>query len=117
MSITWADVQAIAPELTDTAVPTGTQAVFLAMVDRQVDDDVWSDLANDGRRYLAAHMGALYAAGGIAPGAVVSEAVGPLSRSYSVASTGETGSLATTKYGLWYLQMVRLLPTALGFVT
>lgn len=115
MSITWAQVQAIAPELTDTAVPTATQAVLLAMVDRQIDDTAWDDLADDGRRYLAAHMGSLYANGSAAGTSVVSESVGPMSRSYSQAPT-DTGSLATTKYGMWYLHMIRLLPSSLGFV-
>lgn len=117
MAITWSDVQAIAPELTNTAVPTGTQAVLLAMVDRQIDDDAWSDLADDGRRYLAAHMGSLYANGSQAGGQVIAEAVGPMSRAYAVASHGAGDpSLASTKYGLWYLHMIRLLPCSLGFV-
>lgn len=123
MSVTWADVQAIAPELTDTAVPTGTQAVLLSMVDRQIDDDAWGDLADDGRTYLAAHMGTVYvttAAGGAASvGAVISESVGPMSRSYASAGTA-AGSLdpllGTTRYGIWYLHMIRLLPCSLGFV-
>ncbi len=123
MSVTWADVQAIAPELTDTAVPTGTQAVLLSMVDRQIDDDAWDDLADDGRRYLAAHMGTVYVttAGGSAAsvGAVISESVGPMSRSYASARTS-AGSLdpllGTTRYGIWYLHMIRLLPCSLGFV-
>jgi len=115
MAVTWADVQAIAPELTDTAVPTGTQAVLLAMVDRQIDDEMWLDLADDGRRYLAAHMGSLYANGGAAGTAVVSESVGPMSRSYAQPSTS-SGSLATTKYGMWYLHMIRLLPSSMGLV-
>jgi hypothetical protein len=123
MSITWADVQAVAPELTNTAVPTGTQAVLIAMVDRQIDDDAWGDLANDGRTYLAAHMGTVYvttAGGGAASvGAVTHEAVGPMSRSYGTARTSSNGVdplLGTTRYGIWYLHLVRLLPSSLGLV-
>lgn len=124
MSISWADVQVIAPELTDSAVPTGTQAVLLAMVDRQIDDDAWDDLADDGRRYLAAHLGTVYVttAGGAAAsvGAVTHEAVGPLSRSYGSSTNNSVSSvdalLGTTRYGLWYLHMIRLLPSSLGFV-
>jgi len=115
VAITWADVQAIAPELTNTAVPTATQAVLLAMVDRQIDDTAWDDLADDGRRYLAAHMGALYANGSNAGGSVIAESVGPLSRSYAAPGVA-MGSLGTTKYGMWYLQLIRLLPSSLGFV-
>lgn len=124
MAITWADVQAIAPELTDTAVPTATQAVLLAMVDRQIDDEAWLDLANDGRTYLAAHMGTVYVttANGAAAsvGPVTMETVGPMSRSYGSSTTNGTSTvdplLGTTRYGLWYLHMIRLLPCSLGFV-
>jgi hypothetical protein len=126
MSVTWADVQVIAPELTNTAVPTGTQAVLLEMVDRQIDDDVWLDLADDGRRYLAAHMGTIYvqtSGGGAASvGTVSSETVGPMSRSYvtNTSSASTAGSvdamLGTTRYGIWYLHMIRLLPSLMGFV-
>jgi hypothetical protein len=125
MSITWADVQVIAPELTNTAVPTGTQAVLLQMVDRQIDDEAWDDLADDARRYLAAHMGTVYVqtAGGSAAsvGSVTREAVGPLSRSYESSTTAAGSSqpdplLGTTRYGIWYLHMIRLLPSSLGFV-
>jgi hypothetical protein len=123
MSIAWTDVQVIAPELTDTAVPTGTQSVLLAMVDRQIDDEAWGELADDGRTYLAAHMGTVYVttAGGGAgsAGSVISESVGPLSRSYS--SAAQSGGsidqlLGTTRYGIWYLHLVRLLPSSLGLV-
>lgn len=118
MSITWSDVTAIAPELTSTAVPTATQTVLLAIVDRQIDDSVWLDLADDGRRYLAAHLGTLYSSDGSAGGEVTSESLGPMSRSYSTSSTSESGagSLGTTKYGVFYLHLLRLLPSHIGFV-
>jgi hypothetical protein len=123
MSIAWSDVQAIAPELTNTLVPTGTQAVLLAMVERQFDDEAWGDLATDGRTYLAAHMGTLYtitSGGGAASvGAVISESVGPMSRSYGEASGGsgsEDPSLSSTRYGLFYLHLIKLLGSSLGFV-
>lgn len=114
MSITWANVQAIAPELTDTVVPVASQTVYLAIVDRQIDDDEWDDLADDGRRYLAAHLGTLYS-GGSAGGAVTSETLGPMSRSYGLPAD-VSGSLSTTKYGVFYLHLLGLLPGSLGFV-
>jgi hypothetical protein len=124
VAIAWSDVQAIAPELTNTAVPTATQAVLIAMVDRQIDDDAWGDLANDGRTYLAAHMGTVYvttSGGGAASvGSVQSESVGPLSRTYVTNNTSAAATvdplLGTTRYGLWYLHLVRLLPSSLGYV-
>jgi hypothetical protein len=115
VSIAWSDVQAIAPELTDTAVPTATQALLLQIVDLQVDDDAWSDLADVGRRYLAAHLGSQYASGGGAGGYVTSESLGPMSRSYGMPS-GVTGALSTTKYGIEYQRLLGLLPCSLGFV-
>lgn len=116
MSIAWTDVQAIAPELTDTAVPTATQLVLLQIVDLQVDDDAWLDLADVGRRYLAAHLGSIYAGGSGVGGYVTSETLGPMSRSYGL-PTGVTGALATTKYGIEYQRLIELLPCSLGYVT
>src|SRR6187551_3502350 len=125
MSVTWAQVQEIAPELTTTLVPVATQTVLLAMVDRQIDDEAWLDLADDGRLYLAAHLGTVYvttSGGGAASvGSVQSETVGPMSRTYVSSTTSSTTSsvdslLGTTRYGLWYLHMIRLLPCSMGFV-
>lgn len=112
MSIAWANVVAIAPELS-TVLP-GTQTTLLAIVDRQIDDDVWLDLANDGRTYLAAHLGTL-TRGGAAGGAVIGETLGPMSRQYAL-PPGIHGALSTTKYGLFYLHLISLLPSSLGFV-
>jgi hypothetical protein len=104
MSIAWADVTAIAPELTSTAVATATQTIILAMVnERMVDGDAWGDYADDGRRYLAAHMATVSGAGAGA-GAVTSESIGPLSRSYAAVD----GDLGTTKYGVFYRTLLRV---------
>ena len=114
MAIDWTDVVEIGSELS--SVPVATQTVILAMVDRQIDDTVWGDMADDGRRYLAAHMGAVYNSAPGAAGAVVSESLGPMSRTYASGSSSDDDELATTKYGKFYLHMLRLLPTSLGFV-
>lgn len=115
MSIVWADVEAIAPELTTAAVPVATQTVLLAIVDLQIDDDAWLDFADVGRRYLAAHLGSLYANGGSAGGYVTSESLGPMSRSYGLPA-GVEGALATTKYGIEYQRLIGFLPCSIGFV-
>ncbi len=115
MSIVWSQVQEIAPELTDTTVPLPTQAILLQIVDLQLEDEAWGDLADIGRRYLAAHLGSLYASGGSAGGYVTSESLGPMSRSYGL-PTGVQGALATTKYGIEYQRLIQLLPCSLGFV-
>jgi hypothetical protein len=114
VAIAWADVLAIAPELTTANVPVATQTVLLAVAERQIDDEAWGDFADDGRRYLTAHLGALYM-GGSAGGAVQSESVGPMSRSYMM-PVGIRGALSTTKYGVFYLHLISLLPCSLGFV-
>lgn len=114
MSIVWADVQAIAPELTSAAVPTATQTVLLTIVDLQIDDEAWIDLGDIGRRYLAAHLGALYAGGSVG-GYVTMETLGPMSRSYGLPK-GVYGALSTTKYGIEYLRLLQLLPCSVGFV-
>lgn len=112
MSIVWADVTAIAAAVS--TLPVATQTVILAIVDRQIDDTEWLDLADDGRRYLAAHLATVYSQGAGA-GAVTSETLGPMSRSYGL-PPGVTGELATTPYGVFYLHLLKLLPASLGFV-
>lgn len=112
MSITWtADVAAIAPDLSTT--PTATQTLILAIVDRQIDDDQWGIYADDGRRYLAAHLGTLARSGiGNTAGPVTSETLGAMSRSYGTVQ-GVTGPLSATRYGVEY---ERLMHLACGFV-
>jgi hypothetical protein len=105
MSIAWSDVTAIAPELSTAAA--ATQTAILTMVDLMVDDAAWGDLANQGRAYLAAHIGTVSGSGsGAGAGAVTSETIGPFSREY--ADTGaDDGSLSTTKYGRFYKYLMR----------
>lgn len=109
--VTWADVVAIAPELADVAVPT--QVALLAHAERLVNRAAWGTLADDGVKYLAAHLGTLTRSKGKGP--VASEAVGSLSRSYGslVALAGTWGQ---TSYGAHYVQLTRMLPTVLGAV-
>jgi hypothetical protein len=115
MSIAWSDVTAIAAELS--TVPTGTQNYFIAHVDKQIDDIEWGDMADDGRRWLAAHLGAVYNQSAGAAGPVVSESLGPMSVSYAASDSGSIDDeLGTTKYGRYYLHMMRLLRGNLGFV-
>jgi hypothetical protein len=110
MAITWAaNVQIIAPELSTTA--TAAQNLILALVDRMVDDAAWGEFADDGKTYLAAHLGTVSGSGsGSGSGAVTEEKIGPLSRSYADPSSSDN-DLATTKYGRFYKYLMR---TALG---
>lgn len=114
MSITWSDVVAIAAELS--SVPTGTQNYFISHVEKQIDTEEWGDMADDGRMWLAAHLGAVYNTSPGAAGPVTSETLGPMSVSYSSSSGSSDDDLGTTKYGRYYLHMLRLLRTNIGFV-
>lgn len=112
MAVTWAQVVLIAPALS--TAPSGRQDLILAVVDRQIDDTAWGDLADDGRLYLAAHLGTVSGVGGAA-GAVSSETLGPMSRSYGLPSS-VSDELATTGFGVFYLHLLTLLPCSLGLV-
>lgn len=111
MSIRWYDVTAIAPELE--SLNSSSQTQILALVDRQINDTIWGHLADDGRRFLAAHYGTLAQRKG--SGFVTSETVGQLSRAYA-APTWLQSSLGLTTYGLEYRRLVRLLPCTIGLV-
>lgn len=107
MSITWADVVAFpAPELSTLGV--ATQTAILAIVERQIDADAWGEFADDGRRFLAAHLGTIGAARyGGAAGPVTSETLGAMSRSYG-SLVADSGLLSTTRYGTEYLRLMRI---------
>lgn len=98
MAISWSDVEAIAPELS--SVGTATQDAIIALVERWVSSDTraWGELADDGKRYLAAHMATLI---GNQMGGITSESLGPMSRSYGGGGypPGILGSLALSVYG------------------
>lgn len=85
--------------------PAGLQTLILAIVDRQIDDSAWGSFADDGRRYLAAHLGSLSYPGTIAPGGVTSESVGPFSRSNAMSPAAKS-NLGTTSYGVMYLHLL-----------
>jgi hypothetical protein len=101
----------VAPELS--AIAAGSQGVFLALADNLVSDiDVWGDLLDDGRRYLAAHFGELSKFRGHGP--ITAQTVGPLSRSYA----SLTGAFAVdlTSAGRMYMDLVRTTSAVLGLV-
>lgn len=112
MSITWTNVVNVDASLAN--VSTAAQTQILASVDRQIDDDAWGDLADDGRTYLAAHMGTLYLRGGAA-GPVIGETLGPMSVNYALVQ-GMKGPFSTTGSGIFLLHLISLLPSSVGFV-
>lgn len=108
--ITWAaDVVPIASALASTSV--ATQNLVLAIVNREIDDTAWGDLADDGRRYLAAHFGTIFsgAGGGAIAGPVTSETLGQMARSYgTISGMGIPPALAKTWYGVEYYRLLRI---------
>jgi hypothetical protein len=68
----------IAPEL---AGEVGASTLLTLAESMCADADLWGDIFDDGRRYLAAHFGQLSRLRG--KGMITSEGVGPLSRSYA----------------------------------
>lgn len=111
MAIKWIDVVAIAPELI--ALNANSQTQILQIVDRQINADAWGSLADDGRRFLAAHYGSLALRKG--SGFITEEHVGQLGRSYAVPAWLKS-SLGLTSYGIEYRRLTTLLPSVLGMV-
>jgi hypothetical protein len=121
MAITWTDVEALAPALS--TVSAEAQALILAQVARQVGPNKWGALVDDGQLYLAAHLGSavLSAAssgdGGSVVGPVVSESVGPVSRTFAVLAAASSSSSAfASTWGQEYVRLRKLLPTRFGLV-
>lgn len=105
MAFTWAaDVVPIAPSLA--TAPAATQNLVLAIVDRQIDVCVWGVFADDGRRYLAAHLGTLVTAAGAGP--VIAETLGDMSRSYANLAAYIDPTLASTRFGVEYFRLLRI---------
>lgn len=113
MSITWTQVSELDTSGRLGTVPVATQNLILQIVDLQIDDAEWFDLADTGRMYLAAHLGTL--SNGSGSGIVTSETLGAMSRSYML-PPGIRGALATTRYGIYYEYLIGLLPASLGMV-
>lgn len=113
MAITWADVLAIASELS-VITSTATQDAILATARVMLDPDVWGDLFDEGHKYLAAHDAkkALQAqTTGGAVGAVSKYKVGPIEIAYqnptATAGSSSDTDLSSTSYGQIYLRMRR----------
>lgn len=108
MAIVWADVTAIAPELS--TVGASTQTAILAYANAELDAATWGGRLERGRAYLAAHLATLSRRAG-SGGAVVSESVGDVSRAYS---TGDAlaSDLEATAYGKEFRRLIKTLPLA-----
>lgn len=123
--ITWDDVTAIADGLLEGE--TASQDAILGYVARLVPEGTWGDFVDIGRVMLAAHFGTLVtrASGGGASssqsvGPVISETVGPVSRTFAVltaaSGTSFTASLDTTTWGREFVALRKSLPAVFGMV-
>jgi hypothetical protein len=112
MSITWSDVTALAPSLI--AVSVAGQAQILATVALQVDSSNWGDLTDAGQLALARHLGSLALRPASGAGPVISETVGPVSRTFANL-TAIGASLDSTPWGSEYARLRALLPCNFGF--
>lgn len=107
--ITWADVVNIAAELS--TVPVGRQTAVLAQVALQMNEDVWGSKLDMGSVWLAAHLATCMGRQGTG-GAVQSESVGAVSRSYAVSQAASAADLGSTAYGIEYQRILLQLPLA-----
>lgn len=111
-AIVWADVTALAPELT--TVNDFARAMILEYVNGPALDPACFDGESGpttrlARIYLAAHLGSGVdkGAAGAAGGPVTSESMGGLSRSYSVGSVASSAdATGSTAYGRLYEALV-----------
>jgi hypothetical protein len=105
--ITWDDVAAFAPELTD--ADEIVRSGILAYVNATFNPDDWGGTAAPALRlariYLAAHLGTLTKRGQSGKaGPISSESVGGISRSYATFSYPSI--LTTTPYGQALLELI-----------
>lgn len=113
-AITWSDVVLLAPELS--AVASGAQTLILSYVNGLLDVTAIDPVGEDGnitkmaRIYLAAHCATKIGTGAGGAGAVTSESLGGLSRSYAVQASATAEALKTTGYGVQYLGMINRSP-------
>lgn len=113
MAIDWTAVTALAPALS--AVSTDGRTQILAQVALQVGPTQWGTLQDAGQLALARHLGTLALRGGASSGALLSETVGPLSRTFA-APVLTAGTLGSTPWGAEYARLRALLPAVFGLL-
>jgi hypothetical protein len=111
MSITAYDLTTFAPELASLTPEQLDRAVTSA--NSLLDAEVWCDWLEMGLLNLAAHLAAMAKRKGTG-GAVQSESVGQVSRTYAVTSVPSRAALSSTVYGQEYERLAQLLNTSRG---
>lgn len=108
-SITWAEVEVFAPELSE--VEDDAQDLILEYVNSILNVSVLGGESAPqlklARIYLAAHFGTGVGTGDSDDQEVASESMGGLTRSYVTSQTMSLGALNSTSYGRQYLQIVQ----------
>jgi len=100
--IDWADVVAVAPELS--GVPSTAQTAILGLVDEQLASVVWGTRLEAGQTFLAAHLGTIRGAPNY-----TKEQVGDHTRDVM-------GDLNSTGYGREYKRLVRSLGVSVAVI-
>lgn len=108
ISITWADVEAVAPELSST--PIATQTAVLASLPLRMSEDVWGNKLDLGAALLAAHLATVSRRRG-AGGALQSQSAGQVSRAFAQALSNP-GNFGATSYGVEYEALLLTLSAA-----
>lgn len=107
MAVSATLVRDIAPELASES--DSRIELFIDFAKLNVNEPVWGDKYDLGVAVYTAHLLTMSnSGGGLGGGAVVSEKVGDLARSYA-APKNSNDSLELTTYGKWFLQMRRTL--------
>jgi hypothetical protein len=111
MSIAASDLTTFAPELASLTPEQLDRACSSANL--QLDAEVWGDWLEMGLLNLAAHLGTLAKRKGTG-GAVQSESVGQVSRTYAITSAPAKAALLSTVYGQEYERLAQLLNSSRG---
>lgn len=108
MSVTASQLKARLTEFASTLDATVTSAIDEA--ERRTNRDAWAGKADDAVLYLAGHILKVWALqSGTPAGAVMSESVGPISRTYATSPVTSRENLATTAWGRMYLELRQTL--------
>ena len=106
MSLTWNDVTAMAPELSD--VPVAAQTEILSNVD-DLPTDVWGPRLTQGQLALARHLGTMQKRKG-QPGQLGAKHVGDIAATY--VHGPNPSAYSSTSYGVEFERLLMALPGA-----
>jgi hypothetical protein len=106
MAVVQADVVRIAPELTSLAAGDFTAAIADALLEQ--DANTWGAMLDLGTKWLAAHKL------GVSHPELVQ--VTPI-RAYEQMGGSDRGALGTTRYGVEFARIRRLLGTSIAVIT